>query len=371
MAELHDLDGGAALAGLQAFDWTLNRPAVVASIRDQVGTRNARQPGTERLTAAPSHEARMSVQVRLPGAHTELHVAGLSSSASDVDPGAQTLQGGLSGNLGRSPWYSGLDFSWNRRAPLLDDERHLAVQTGCVSERGSLLMRLERNDDNRGRDQLQFGGDASIGLAASLRVSLQPRLDWEGGRFDRSTIATRLGWSPFASSVRVNATVALSSARALGFHNEFSEATLALAFAPRPRDRAGLEARRYEEAGVRSYEYTGSYDLQSNLYSNPATPASQPEGTITVTVAGADSARGVPDVLGSLDGKEFRFTDGDGVARFMNTPPGSHVLSIVERSLPSAQRVVGSATVFVTVERGRAPEPIRFEIARPVRRVRF
>ncbi len=340
VAELHDLDGGAALAGLQAFDWTLNRPAVVASIRDQVGTRNARQPGTERLTAAPSHEARMSVQVRLPGAHTELHVAGLSSSASDVDPGAQTLQGGLSGNLGRSPWYSGLDFSWNRRAPLLDDERHLAVQTGCVSERGSLLMRLERNDDNRGRDQLQFGGDASIGLAASLRVSL-------------------------------HATVALSSARALGFHNEFSEATLALAFAPRPRDRAGLEARRYEEAGVRSYEYTGSYDLQSNLYSNPATPASQPEGTITVSVAGADSACGVPDVLVSLDGKEFRFTDGDGVARFTNTPPGSHVVSIVERSLPSAQRVVGSATVFVTVERGRAPEPIRFEIARPVRRVRF
>jgi len=373
MAQVHTLDGAAGIAGLQAFDWTLNRPSVLASIRDQVVTRNARQPGTERLSPTPSHEARMSAQVRLPGGRAEMHLAGLTSSASDVDPGAQTVQGGVSGTIGKSGWYSGLDFSWNRRAPLLDDERRISAQAGCVSDRGnSVLMRLSRDADNLGRDQLQFTDDASFSLLPALRISLQPRLDWQERKLDRGMISARLGWPLFGSAARMNASVTLTSARSQDFHSELSEATVALSFAPRARDRAGLEARRYDESGVRSFEYTGSYDLQSNLYSNPAGAlAAQPEGTLIVSVVRADSASGVPDVLVSLDGKEFRFTDGDGVARFTNTPPGSHVISVVERSLPASQRIVGAATAFITIERGRAPEPVRFEIARPVRRVRF
>jgi hypothetical protein len=373
MLQAHDLDGSTALAGLQALEWTLSRPAIVASVRDQIGTRNARQPGTERLSAAPSHEGRMSAQVRMLQGRAEMHLAGLTSAGSDVAIAAQTAQAGVSGNLGTSGWYSGLDFSWNRRAPLFADERRVSLQTGRVSDRGSVvLMRVERNADNLGRDQVLFTGEASASPLPGLRLALEPRLDWQASRFERAIFSARLGWPLFHSSARMNASLTLTSTRTQGFRNELSEASVSLSFAPRMHDRATFEARRYEENGTRSFEATGSYDLLASLYSSPAGALNaQRTGTLIVTIVRADSASGVPDALVSLDGKEFRFTDSEGVARFTNTPPGSHVVSVVERSLPASQRVVGAATAFVTIERGRTPEPVRFEIARPVRRVRF
>jgi hypothetical protein len=190
--------------------------------------------------------------------------------------------------------------------------------------------------------------------------------------FDRALCSARFDWPLVIPSIRMSASVMVSSARDRGFRSELSEASMGLSFSPRPHDRATFEARQYEESGTRSFETTGSYDLLANRYSSPAgSPGAQRTGMLVVTVVRADSASGVPDALVSLDGKEFRFTDGDGVARFPNTEPGSHVVSVVERSLPAAQRVVGAATAFITIERGRAPDPVRFEIARPVRRVRF
>jgi hypothetical protein len=373
MVQVHDLDGAVRPAGLQALEWSLNRPTLVASLRDQVGTRNARQPGTERLSAAPSHEGRASAQLQLLKGRAEVHLAALTTAANDLDPGAQTVQVGTSGSLGASGWYSGFDFSWNRRAPLLTDERRISAQTGRVSERGNVvLLRVERDADNLGRDQLQFTGEGSTSPLPGVLVSFEPRLDWQAGRLEREMFSTRLGWPLFGAGAHMNASLTVSSARDQGFRGELSEATLALSFAPRPHDRTGLEMRRYDESGVRSLEYTGSYDTQASLYSHPVDAAAvQGTTTLTVTVARADSASGVPDALVSLDGKEFRFTDSEGVARFTNTTPGSHVVSVVERTLPAAQRVVGSATAFITIERGRTPEPVRFEIARPVRRVRF
>ena len=373
MAQVHNLDGSPALAGLQALEWTLDRPTVVASIRDQIGTSNARQPGTDRLIAAPRHEGRVNAQLRLASGRAEAHLAGLTSSGSDPGLAAETAQIGASGVLGASGWYTGLDFSWNRRAPTFDDERRISAQTGRVSERGNVvLMRVERNTDDSGRDQLQLTGEGSMSPLPGLRASLEPRLDWQARMFDRALCSARLGWPLVFPSIRMSASVTVSSARARGFQGELSEASVGLSFSPRPRDRASFEARRYEESGTRSFETTGSYDLQANRYSNPAGPPStRGTGTLVVTVARADSASGVPDALVSLDGKEFRFTDGEGVARFTATPPGSHVVSVVESSLPAYQRVVGAATAFVTIERGRTPEPVRFEIARPVRKVRF
>ena len=373
MVQVHNLDGTLRTAGLQALEWTLSRPTLIAAVRDQIGTRNARQPGTERLSAASSHEGRANAQLQLFKGRAELHLAALSSAANDLDLGAQTVQLGTSGTIASTGWYAGFDFSWNRRAPLLDDERRISAQTGRVSERGDVvLLRVERDSDNLGRDQIHFTGEGSTTPLPGVRLSLEPRLDWQAGRLERELFSARLGWPLFGASARMNASLTLSSARSQGLHPELTEASVALSFAPRPRDRAAFEMRRFDESGTRSLEYTGSYDMQANLYSNPGGAlTAQRSVTLTVTVSRADSASGVADALVSLDGKEFRFTDSEGVARFTNATPGSHVISVVERSLPTAQRVVGAATAFITIERGRTPEPVRFEIARPVRRVRF
>lgn len=373
MAQLHNLDGTIAPAGGQVLEWTLNRRAFTAALDDQVGTRNARQLGSERLTQAPTHEARARAQLQVAGGRAEMHLAALNSSGSDAALAAQTAQIGTSGNLGGTGWYSGFDFTWNRRAPLYTDERLYAVQAGKVSERGnSVLVRVERSDDNLGRDQLQLAGQGSTSPLPGLRVSIEPRLNWQASQLDRGMLTARLGWPLFGPGARMNASLSVTSERSAGFHSELSEASIALSFSPRPRDRGAIEARRYEGSGVPSYEYTSSYDYLSDTYSSPpGALGNQKTGTLELTVARADSGSGVPEVLVSVDGKDFRFTDGDGIARFTNIAPGSHVVSIVERSLPATLKVVGASTVFIAIERGRAPEPLRFEIARPVRRVRF
>ena len=373
MAQLHDLDGSLAPAGVSALEWSLARRRFAATVRDQIGTTNARQPGTEHLSQAPSHEARMSAQLRSAGGLAEMHLAGLSVEGNDVELEARTAQVGASGTLGASGWYSGVDFTWNRRAPVFADERRLALQTGKVTERGNAVrLGIERNTDDVGRDQVTFDGEASTSPGPAMRLAIEPRLDWQAAHFDRALVSARMAWAPFGPGTRVNASFGVSSARSMEFRGEVAEASLSLSFSPRARDRGTLEAHRYEDDGARSLEYTGSYDYLENLYSAPPGALAGPNtGTLTVTVVSADSTTGVSEVLVSLDGKDFRFTDGDGAARFVNVPPGSHVVSIVERSLPTAQRVVGSTTVFITIERGHTPEPVRFEIARPVRKVEF
>ena len=94
--------------------------------------------------------------------------------------------------------------------------------------------------------------------------------------------------------------------------------------------------------------------------------AGRDTGRVTVRVVRSGNGSGVGDILISLDGRELRFTDADGVARFDRVPPGVHVVAIEERSLPANYEVV-----FVTVEPGRAPDPVSFAIARSERRVKF
>ena len=373
VGQIHDLDGDVALAGMQALEWTLARPTVLATVRDQVATTNARLVGTDRLIVAPRHEGRVNAQVRLASGRAEAHLDGLTSSGTDPGLAAETVQLGASGNLGRSGWYTGLDFSWNRRAPTFDDERRLALQTGRVSERGNVvLLRVERDADNAGRDLIQLTGEGAASPRPGLRLSLEPRVDWQARALDRALLSARLGWPLWGPSFRMSASVTASTARDQGFRGELAEASLGLSFAPRARDRATLEARRYEENGLTSLEYTGGYDLQANLYANPASaPAAARTGVLVVTVTRADSTSGVPDVLVSLDGRDLRFTDADGIARFTDVPPGAHTVSLVETSLPAMYRPVGSASAFVTIERNVAPAPLRFEIARPIRRVRY
>ena len=80
---------------------------------------------------------------------------------------------------------------------------------------------------------------------------------------------------------------------------------------------------------------------------------------------------GVANVLVTLDDSELRFTDDEGFAIFERVDPGIHVIGVEERSLPEMYEVIQSSRSFVTIERGRIPEPLLFEIARPVRRKTF
>ena len=85
---------------------------------------------------------------------------------------------------------------------------------------------------------------------------------------------------------------------------------------------------------------------------------------------GVDALYGVARTVG-LDDKELRFTDEQGYARFDRTEPGIHVVAVAERSLPEDLEVVQTGRVFVTVERGRLPDPVIFQVARPVKRKTF
>ena len=80
---------------------------------------------------------------------------------------------------------------------------------------------------------------------------------------------------------------------------------------------------------------------------------------------------GVPNVLVTLNDSELRFTDDDGFAIFERVEPGIHVVSVEEQSLPELYEIAKSSRSFVTIERGRIPDPVLFEIARPVRRKMF
>ena len=56
-----------------------------------------------------------------------------------------------------------------------------------------------------------------------------------------------------------------------------------------------------------------------------------------------------------------------------NFPPTSRYYGIetVTVQLSATRSIAYLRRRFITVERGRTPEPVRFEIARPVHRVRF
>jgi len=130
--------------------------------------------------------------------------------------------------------------------------------------------------------------------------------------------------------------------------------------------------RRLGESGRSTYETTASYDLSAQRYEAlRGARLNREEGLITVRVVHRGDQAGVADVLVMLDGKESRFTDASGVAHFERVAPGSHLVSVEERSLPAQQMLTAAGRVFVTVERGRDTDTIVFEIARPERRTKF
>ncbi len=372
LAGYHDLDGHAGLAAQHALDWSLGMPWLTLGLHDQHATRRARIIGTDNLPLAARQEDRWNAQARGLRGRVEGHFTGVVREGGDSTLAARTVQLGGSGSLGGSGWYSGADFTWDHR--LETRERRLSVHAGEVSTGGhALLLRFERSTNDRGRDAMLFASEASLALERGLRLDLEPRLSWDMQRLSQGLLEARVTWPLAWLSSRLSASAVAGAARQDVFRTTLREAEVAITFTPRPRDLARLELRRLSDAGARGYEVATSYDLQAPRYQAlSGSLFSRRDSTrITVRVVRGGNRTGVSDALVSLDGREMRFTDSDGLARFDHVEPGVHVVAVEERSLPDAYRVNGSARVFVTIERGRLPDEVMFEVTRPVKKTVF
>ena len=373
-AQLHSLDGRRALAAQHAIEWAYQTREWVASVSDERGTRRARLLATDRFTVSPRSEDRWNLQHRFAGGRAETHLTGVVREGGEAALATRTLQLGGSGGFGNSGWYLGADAIWDHRAFSATEERRLSLYGGGLLARGhALLARLEHTRRSTDRSLLAATGEASLAIERGARLGLEPRLAWDEGQFRQGDLATRFSW-PFGwFASRITASVTVGAAREDRFRGQVREASLALSLVPRLRDRADLEVRRLDSGGPASMEYHASYDAFLPRYEpqGPGWFAGRDTGRVTVRVVRSGNGSGVADILVSLDGQSLRFTDADGVARFDRVPPGVHVVAIEERSLPLHHSVIEASRAFVTVESGRAPEPVRFTVARSERRTKF
>ena len=373
-AQLHDLDGRRGLAAAHAHEWNLATRTVVVSLHDEHSSARTRRLGSDRFVPAPRREDRWNLQTRLFKSRAETHFAGAWREGGDSALASHTVQLGASGSLGASPWYGGLDAVWDWRAATAVEERRLALYAGAVSERGRTFVgRIERTTSGSGRDALAIASEASRPLWHGSQVGLDSRLGWDERRFQHATATVRLtcplGWNV----TRITGSLTMGALRDDGFRTRVREAALALAWSPRARDRGDLEVRRQSENADPITEFTASYDAQVERYEGPGSGwlGARDSGGVEVHVVRAGNRTAVPDVLVLLDGRDLRFTDADGRARFARVPPGVHVVTLEERSLPEHAEAVNGTRVFVTVEHGVITAPVVYEIARPERRTRF
>jgi hypothetical protein len=370
----HNLDGERGLTARQALDWNLATPLVALALHDERASRRARIVGTETFLAAPRAEDRWNAQLRGGQGRLESHFTGVLRDGGDSSLAAHTVQLGGSGNLGASAWYAGIDHTWDRRGAPGIGERRLSVSLGNMGAGGvSTLLRADRTGDDAGRTSLALADETSLPLPRGGRVDVEPRGLWTERRFGDALVTTRLSWPMRPLSGRLTGALAVGASRDEGFRGRVREAELGFAFVPRPRDLGNVDVRRVSENGTTQYEYTAAYDVQAARYESAGGGflARRDSNRVVVHVLRAGNRSGVGDALVSLDGKELRFTDADGLATFDRVAPGVHVVAIEERSLPVPYRVSSSTRVFVTVERGRLPDPVEFEIARPAKRQVF
>ena len=373
-AQLHSLEGRRALAAQHALEWSYRGAGLTASVSDERGTRRLRVLGTDRIAPAPRREDRCNFQGRFAGGRGEAHLTGVARDGGDPALASRALQLGASGSLGHTSWYGGTDAVWDWRAITASEERRLSLYGGGVVGRGhALLGRLEHAARGADRDLLTALLEASFALPRGARLGLEPRLGWSGGVLGQGDVAARFSWPLGWMSSRVAASLAAGASRDDGNRCRVREGTLSISWAPRLRDRADLEVRRFDDDGRPRLETSLSYDASIERYETPGGGwfAGRDTGRVTVRVVRSGNGSGVADILISLDGKELRFTDADGVARFERVTPGVHVVALEERSLPDRHEVAYASRVFVTVEPGRVPEAVQFAIAPSQRRTTF
>ncbi|MBI3539181.1 MAG: hypothetical protein HY076_02795 [Candidatus Eisenbacteria bacterium] len=364
--QAHDLAGQGTIAVSQAVAWRLATPRLVLDVSDRRASRGFRRVAADRIAPEAGGETRWNVQSRFAAGRFEAHCAGVRREGGDPLLAARTVQLGASGGFGRSGWTGGAETAWEDRGA--GAERRLTVQIGrFASLAPSFDVRLERSARDGSAARWATTGEVLAPLAGGARAALEPRLGWDAGGIDRGGMAARVTWPLAWATGRLTVSLAGDAARDAGFRARVSEAGIAFAWMPRPRDRANLEARRLDTS---SLDLTASYDLELERFMLPS--ASRPDtGLVRVRVTRGGNGSGLADILVTLDGREFRFTDPDGAVAFDRVAPGIHIVSIDETSLPTNDQVVGVARVFVTVEPGRVVAPVGFTVARPERRSEF
>jgi len=371
--QAHTLLGGRAIAGSEWVEWTRVSPSGVWSVREQRTTRQLLILDLDRLAPAARRDERWNVQQRLLGGRCEVHAVRSVRDGGDPELGTHAFQWGGSAQLGRSAFFSGFDVSSDWRGVTHARERRADANLGWTGTGGGLVSgRIERLERSDGARALAFQGETSLPLHSAVRLALEPRLAW-AGRLEQARLVSRLSWTLPHWAARVTGAVGLGAARDDATRGvAVQEASLALSIAPRSRDRGDFDVTRSDEGGAAHTDYGAAYELESQRFERfDEWYGSHDSSRVVVRVVRAGNRSGVADVLVSLDGKELRFTDDDGSAGFDRVDPGVHVVAVEERSLSPNDQVVGASRAFVTVERGRRPSPLMFEIQRPTRRVRF
>lgn len=366
-AQTHTLPGHRVLAALQRAEWSCRSAQSIVAISDERASAHARIPDADHFAAAPRREDRWNAQTRFAGGSAELHTVGVMRAGGDPLLDANTIGFGGSRSW-RSGWHAGSSFNWDRRAPDGVNERRLTLNGGRVGRNGiAALGRFDLGADDLGRRTAMLTGETSVPVRGGLRLTFEPRFTWNDRRFERAQTTSSLGCA-LPGSGSLIATLAIGMSREDGFTPALQELSLAVSFTPRERDNADFEVRRLSGDGTIGHEVSASYDLQAARYENiGGWLSARDSGRVLVQVVRSGNRTGVRDVLVSLDGKSFRFTDAHGIARFEDISPGVHVVAVEEGSLPEAYRVVNSSRAFVTIERGRPVDPVFFEIARPAR----
>lgn len=372
-AQVHGLEGAPRIAAGEAIEWNYQSPRFVAGWRDERASSTARVVGTRGFTHAPHAEDRLQLQGRFLRGRGEAHASSYLRSGGDPALAVRTLQVGLSGGPARTAWYFGANAAWDRRGIEAREERRLGVHAGGSPGAGQALLARAQWAASAGQSSLTMDAEASIALRRGVRLTLEPRMAWDPGGLQHFAAASRVTWPlPWASS-RLSAGVAIESEARSGFRGVVREASIAFHLVPRMRDRTDLEVTRRDEAGRAALDFSASYDAQFDRYEGDrgAWLSTGDSGRVIVRVARSGNGEGVRDVLVALDGKQMRFTDEEGVARFERVAPGVHIVAVEEKSLPQHHQVAQASSAFVTVERGQPTQITTFQIARPVRKASF
>jgi len=359
------------LAALQGMEWRYRTPQTLVAVSEERSSAHARVPDADRIAAAPRREDRWNAQTRFAGGRAEVHAVGVIRDGGDPQLDARTFGFGGSRSWGAG-WSAGSSITWDRRAPEDIGERRLAFNAGRVWRGGSALLgRIDHSADDLGRRTTLLTGETSVPLRRGIRFTFEPRFGWSTGRLERVLTSSTLG-CPLSGAGRLTATLAIGLDRQDGFTPSLQELSLAVSLTPRGSDHADLDVRLLSGDGALGHEVSAAYELQAARYETiGGWVAARDSGRVVVQVVRSGNRTSVSDVLVSLDGRTFRFTDADGIARLERIEPGVHVVAVEEGSLPEAHQVVSASRVFVTVERGRRIDPVIFEVARPVRRRRF
>jgi hypothetical protein len=216
-----------------------------------------------------------------------------------------------------------------------------------------------------------MSGELSCALPRGGQLGLDPRAGWRDGRIEHAGATLRLS-APLGSFGRVTGLCALEGRREERFRGVLSEATLSVSLTPRPRDRGELELRRMDDGGAPSTEWSADYEVQTERFERFETGFSARDSNrVHIRVAYATNGVGLKDVLVSLDGQQFRYTDSAGDATFDHVARGTHLVALESGSLPEGLSMVTSSRLFVTVDRGTASNFVMFQVARPVVIKRF